>query len=389
MSLKDLHQGRSWHEWSPQYQVLDTRTRKAALTELADSITYYQFIQFIFFKQWHELKLYANKKGISVIGDIPIFVSPDSADVWANQSLFKLDSKGFPTAVAGVPPDYFSKTGQLWGNPLYDWAYHKETGFAWWIDRLKSASTLYNTVRIDHFRGFESYYAIPYGNKTAEIGEWRKGPGMALFDAVKASLGDLSIIAEDLGFVTPEVRKLLKDSGYPGMKVLQFAFDDDPKSTYLPQNFETSNCIAYTGTHDNMTLRGWIHGSPSKTIAFAKRYLHCRSANDLPAAILRLTWSSTAKLAVAQMQDFLDAGPEGRMNTPSTTGGNWQYRTLTSDFNPRLAKRIYQLNELYNRLPEETAPKPLSKKRQKAAEKAAEKAAAVNESMKLKKEKKS
>ena len=243
-------------------------------------------------------------------------------------------------------------------------------------------------MRIDHFRGFESYYAIPYGNKTAEIGEWRKGPGMALFDAVKASLGDLSIIAEDLGFVTPEVRKLLKDSGYPGMKVLQFAFDDDPKSTYLPQNFETSNCIAYTGTHDNMTLRGWIHGSPSKTIAFAKRYLHCRSANDLPAAILRLTWSSTAKLAVAQMQDFLDAGPEGRMNTPSTTGGNWQYRTLTSDFNPRLAKRIYQLNELYNRLPEETAPKPLSKKRQKAAEKAAEKAAAVNESMKLKKKEK-
>ena len=345
-------------------------------------------LQYWFYQQWGELKTYCNLNGISIVGDIPIYVAYDSVDVWANPELFLLDKERKPIDVAGCPPDVFSPTGQLWGNPLYDWAYHKETGFAWWIDRLKSASTLYNTVRIDHFRGFESYYAIPYGNKTAEIGEWRKGPGMALFDAVKASLGDLSIIAEDLGFVTPEVRKLLKDSGYPGMKVLQFAFDDDPKSTYLPQNFETSNCIAYTGTHDNMTLRGWIHGSPSKTIAFAKRYLHCRSANDLPAAILRLTWSSTAKLAVAQMQDFLDAGPEGRMNTPSTTGGNWQYRTLTSDFNPRLAKRIYQLNELYNRLPEETAPKPLSKKRQKAAEKAAEKAAAVNESMKLKKKEK-
>ncbi|WP_277213163.1 4-alpha-glucanotransferase, partial [Ruminococcus callidus] len=303
--------------------------------------------------------------------DIPIYVAYDSVDVWVNPELFLLDKTRTPIDVAGCPPDVFSPTGQLWGNPLYDWKYHQKTGFAWWIQRLKSASTLYDTVRIDHFRGFESFYAIPYGKKTAEVGEWRKGPGMALFQAVKEALGDLSIIAEDLGFVTPEVRKLLKDSGYPGMKVLQFAFDDDPKSTYLPQNYTTTNCVAYTGTHDNMTLRGWIHGSPAKTIAFAKRYLHCRSSNDLPAAILRLTWSSTANLAVAQMQDFLDAGPEGRMNTPSTTGGNWQYRTLTSDFNPRLAKRIYQLNELFNRLPEESLQKPVSKKRQKAAAKAA------------------
>jgi 4-alpha-glucanotransferase len=270
-----------------------------------------------------------------------------------------------PLAVAGCPPDIFSPTGQLWGNPLYDWEHHKETGFQWWIQRLKRASTLYDTVRIDHFRGFESYYAIPYGRKTAEIGQWEKGPGMALFDAVKAALGEISIIAEDLGFITPEVRKLLDDSGYPGMKVLQFAFDGDPKSDYLPQNFKNSNCVAYTGTHDNMTLRGWLHSSSSKTIGFAKRYLHCRSASDLPAEILRATWSSTAQLAVAQMQDFLDAGPEGRMNTPSTTGGNWQYRTLTTDFSPRMAKRIYRLNELYNRLPEEETTQ--AKKKEEAS----------------------
>ena len=387
-AIKDSQNGALWTTWPEELRKSGSKEVQNKKKELEKEMEYYQFLEYEFDRQWNKLKAYANKKGITIIGDLPIYVAIDSADAWANPKMFQMDEDGVPSAIAGCPPDAFSATGQMWGNPLYDWKVQKKTGYKWWIQRMKRSFVLYDTVRIDHFRGFESYYAIPYGNKTAEIGEWRKGPGMALFDAVKASLGDLSIIAEDLGFVTPEVRKLLKDSGYPGMKVLQFAFDDDPKSTYLPQNFETSNCIAYTGTHDNMTLRGWIHGSPSKTIAFAKRYLHCRSANDLPAAILRLTWSSTAKLAVAQMQDFLDAGPEGRMNTPSTTGGNWQYRTLTSDFNPRLAKRIYQLNELYNRLPEETAPKPLSKKRQKAAEKAAEKAAAVNESMKLKKKEK-
>ena len=388
MALKDAHDGKPWYQWEKPLAMREPKALEKAKETYAEQISFYTVLQFWFYQQWGQLKAYCNQNGISIVGDIPIYVAYDSVDVWVNPELFLLDKTRTPIDVAGCPPDVFSPTGQLWGNPLYDWKYHQKTGFAWWIQRLKSASTLYNTVRIDHFRGFESFYAIPYGKKTAEVGEWRKGPGMALFQAVKEALGDLSIIAEDLGFVTPEVRKLLKDSGYPGMKVLQFAFDDDPKSTYLPQNYTTTNCVAYTGTHDNMTLRGWIHGSPAKTIAFAKRYLHCRSSNDLPAAILRLTWSSTANLAVAQMQDFLDAGPEGRMNTPSTTGGNWQYRTLTSDFNPRLAKRIYQLNELFNRLPEESLQKPVSKKRQKAAAKASAKAAAGTKPME-KKEKKS
>lgn len=370
MALKDAHHGKPWSQWEEPLAMRESSALEAAREKYAEDIAFYSVLQFWFYQQWGELKTYCNQKGISIVGDIPIYVAYDSVEVWSHPELFQLDETHVPTDVAGCPPDVFSPTGQLWGNPLYDWEYHKKTGFAWWIQRLKSAVTLYDTVRIDHFRGFESYYAVPYGKKTAEIGEWRKGPGMALFDAVKAELGELSIIAEDLGFVTPAVRKLLEDSGYPGMKVLQFAFDGDPKSVYLPQNFTTTNCVAYTGTHDNMTLRGWIHGSPTKTIAFAKRYLHCRNTSDLPAEMLRMTWSSTAKLAVAQMQDFLDAGPEGRMNTPSTTGGNWQYRTVPGDFTPRLAKRIYRLNELYNRLPEKKSEK---RKRTNTAEQLMEK----------------
>ena len=389
-AVKQHFGGVMWRQWPDEGIKM---RRKESLLQyrmmLDEDVRYHVFCQFIFFRQWKEFKAYCNSKGIELFGDMPIYVAEDSADTWTQPEVFQLDKNRAPKRVAGVPPDYFSADGQMWGNPLYRWTYLFFRRYDWWVERMRGMSKLYDIVRVDHFIGFANYYSIPYGAPNARSGKWIVGPGKKLFRRLKKELPNLRVVAEDLGVQSDRVRELLKFVGYPGMKVLQFAFDDDPKSTYLPQNFETSNCIAYTGTHDNMTLRGWIHGSPSKTIAFAKRYLHCRSANDLPAAILRLTWSSTAKLAVAQMQDFLDAGPEGRMNTPSTTGGNWQYRTLTSDFNPRLAKRIYQLNELYNRLPEETAPKPLSKKRQKAAEKAAEKAAAVNESMKLKKEKKS
>ena len=361
MALKDAHHGKPWTEWETPLKLRDPAALEEAREKYANDIAFYSVLQYWFYQQWGELKAYCNQKGISIVGDIPIYVAYDSVEVWSQPELFQLNEKHVPTAVAGCPPDVFSPTGQLWGNPLYDWDYHKKTGFIWWIDRLKRAVTLYDTVRIDHFRGFESYYAVPYGKKTAEIGAWEKGPGMALFEAVKSALGDISIIAEDLGFVTPEVQQLLQDSGYPGMKVLQFAFDGEPKSEFLPQNYVTPNCVAYTGTHDNMTLRGWICQSPSKTIAFAKRYLHCRNTGDLPGAMIRATWSSIAHLAVAQMQDFLDAGPEGRMNTPSTTGGNWQYRTVTSDFTPRLAKRIRRLNELYNRLPE---PKEITRSKE-------------------------
>ena len=311
MALKNANGGKPWYLWEKSLAMHEPDAIATAKKLYQDDIAFYCVMQYWFHKQWYKLKHYCNKRGITIVGDIPIYVAYDSA---------------------------------------------------WWVQRLARAATLYDTVRIDHFRGFESYYKIPYGMKDAKIGKWMPGPGVELFRTVKEKLGALSIIAEDLGFVTPEVRQLLSDCGYPGMKVVQFAFDDDPASTYLPQNYTTPNCVAYTGTHDNMTLRGWVSASPSKTIAFAKRYLHCRNASDLPMAMLRLTWNSIAELAVGQMQDFLDSGPEGRMNTPSTTGGNWQYRTVASDFTPRLAKRIYSLNELSNRLPAKTAPKPIQRR---------------------------
>lgn len=352
MALKDAHNGKPWYLWEKELARREVQTIRLAKKTYADDIAFYCVIQYWFYRQWETLKAYCNSKGISIIGDIPIYAAHDSADVWAHPELFQLDEKRVPKAVAGCPPDEFSKTGQLWGNPLYNWDYHRKTGFSWWIDRLAHATTLYDIVRIDHFRGFESYYAVPYGKTTAEIGIWQPGPGMELFEAAEKKLGKLSVIAEDLGFVTPQVRKLLKDTGFPGMKVLQFAFDSDAKNEHLPQNFKTTHCVAYTGTHDNMTLRGWTQDAPTNSIAFAKRYLHCRNTADLSTEILRATWSSVAELAVAQMQDFLDVGAEGRMNTPSTIGQNWQYRTVSADFTARLAKRIYRINELYNRLPE-------------------------------------
>lgn len=353
MACKDAHEGRSWQEWDDEMTTPTAKVRLAFETEYKEQIKYYKFIQFLFFREWMKLKKYANEADIEIIGDIPFFVSFDSADVWANKELYQLDTKGHPLQVAGVPPDYFSATGQLWGNPLYDWDYHKKTGYAWWIQRLAFATSIYDTVRIDHFRGFESYYSIPYGNPTAEIGEWRKGPNTALFKAAQAALGDLSIIAEDLGFITPEVQKMLDACGYPGMKVTQFAFSDGAKNTYLPQNYKTTNCVAYTGTHDNMTLNGWVYGASDKEISFAKRYLRVRDRKDLPESLLRITWGSIADLAIGQVQDFLQEPANARMNTPSTAFGNWQYRTTAKQFNHKLSKKIYQLNALYNRLPEE------------------------------------
>lgn len=354
MALKDAHDGKPWYLWEEELAQRDEDAIRAAKKTYAEDIAFYCVIQYLFYQQWDRLKAYCAERHISIIGDIPIYAAHDSADVWANPELFQLDESRTPKAVAGCPPDEFSKTGQLWGNPLYDWDYHKKTGYAWWIRRIQHAISTYDIVRIDHFRGFESYYSIPYGKLTAEIGIWQPGPGMDLFTAAEQALGKLPVIAEDLGFVTPQVRKLLQDTGFPGMKVLQFAFDGDPKNDSLPQNFTTTHCVVYTGTHDNMTLRGWTQESPAATIAFAKRYLHCRSAADLSTEILRAAWSSVAELAVAQMQDFLDVGAEGRMNTPSTLGQNWQYRTVSADFTARLAKRIYRINELYNRLPEHT-----------------------------------
>lgn len=363
MALKDANEGKPWYLWEKVLTDREPQAIEKAKDEYAEDIAFYQAVQFWFFRQWEKLKTYVNSRNISIIGDIPIYVAYDSADVWANPKLFLLNENLEPKAVAGCPPDIFSPTGQLWGNPLYDWSYHKETKYAWWISRLEQAKRMYDTLRIDHFRGFESYYAVPYGKETVKIGIWQSGPGVELFQEAEKKLGKLSIIAEDLGFVTQQVRQMLKETGFPGMKVLQFAFDGNPANEYLPQNYTDPHCIVYTGTHDNPTLRGWLSSSSTKSIGFAKRYLHCRNVTDLPTEVIRAAWSSIAQLAVAQMQDFLEVGADGRMNTPSTIGQNWQFRTVSADFTARLAKRIFRINELYNRLPELTQPPQLAHSR--------------------------
>lgn len=348
MALKDAHQGKSWHEWEPDCQFMDPKTRKVAITEYKDAIGYYSFIQFIFFRQWHELKTYANQNGISIIGDIPIFVSPDSADIWANQSLFKLDSKGYPTAVAGVPPDYFSATGQLWGNPLYNWPEHKKTGYAWWIARIRNQLKLVDYLRIDHFRGFEAYWSVPYGEETAIGGKWIKGPGSSLFRAVEKALGkNLPIFAEDLGVITPQVEKLRDTFHFPGMKVLQFAFSDTAESAFLPYLYP-ENCICYTGTHDNDTTVGWYQKADEKCRDKVRRYMNCDGGN-IHWDFIRTALGSTARYAIFPLQDLFGYGSDCRMNTPGLASGNWSWRYTSDKLTPELAAALKKISEVYGR----------------------------------------
>ncbi|MCD7800580.1 MAG: 4-alpha-glucanotransferase [Ruminococcus sp.] len=349
MTLKSLNDGKPWCEWDKKYALRNTNSIKAIKTKFADEIEFYKFVQYKFYEQWFELKKYANDKGIEIIGDIPIYVAYDSADVWSKPELFRLNKDGSPIDVAGCPPDVFSPKGQLWGNPIYNWSVHKKNNYSWWVSRIQHASKIYDIVRIDHFRGFESYYTIPFGSKDAVVGKWCKGPDYELFQTLESKLGKLNIIAEDLGFITPEVQLLLDKTGFPGMKVIQFAFDN-PQNQYLPHNYVSSNCIAYTGTHDNDTLKGWVYSQNKKTIKFCKKYLKVKKKKHLVDALIELTWSSVANICVAQIQDFLDVGSEGRMNTPSTLGDNWQFRTKKSDFTNELSEKIYALNEMYNRL---------------------------------------
>lgn len=348
MSLKDFHEGKSWHEWDQCWQFMDSRSRRTALTQFSDSIAYYQFIQFIFYRQWRELKTYANKKGISVIGDIPIFVSPDSADVWANKSLFKLDSKGFPTAVAGVPPDYFSVTGQLWGNPLYNWAEHKKTGYSWWIARIRQQLRMVDYLRIDHFRGFEAYWSVPYGEETAVNGKWIKGPGASLFRAIEKELGKgLPIFAEDLGVITPPVEKLRDTFRFPGMKVLQFAFEGQEESAFLPYLYG-ENCICYTGTHDNDTTSGWYAGLKEECRDKVRRYMNCDGGN-IHWDFIRTALGSTARYAIFPLQDLFGCGSDCRMNTPGLASGNWSWRYSADHLTPELAESLKKTCEVYGR----------------------------------------
>lgn len=349
LALKDANGGKAWYEWEDkELSMHKAQAVSAAKKKYKRDMGFYKFVQYEFNRQWTELKRYANDNGIEIIGDIPIYCALDSVEAWSQPKLFQFGRDHMPTAVAGCPPDDFSPTGQLWGNPLYNWSYHKRTGYKWWIDRIRTATELYDTVRIDHFRGFESYYAIPYGNKDATIGEWKKGPNYELFKMAEEQLGELSIIAEDLGFITPEVRDMLDKCGYPGMKVLQFGFSDG-ENEHLPHNFTTTNCYAYTGTHDNETLVGWVDSMNGKSLKFTKKYLNVSKKRQIPYAVVRAAWASVAEVAAAQIQDFLNSGAEGRMNTPSTLGNNWQFRTHKSDFTPALAKKIKKLNKMYNR----------------------------------------
>ena len=350
MVIKNANNGLSWNEWKDEKLRLRDKDAISSFSKKNDDeINFYRFIQFMFSRQWNALKKYANESGIQIIGDIPIYVAFDSADTWSSPELFLLDKDNYPISVAGCPPDAFSATGQLWGNPIYRWDYHKKTGFEWWIKRIAKCYSLYDVLRIDHFRGFDEYYAILAGDATAEFGKWEKGPGFDLFKAVGDKLGDLKIIAEDLGYLTPSVIKLVKKTGYPGMKVLQFAFDSREDSDYLPHNYK-ENCVVYTGTHDNDTTVGWFDAISRADRKFAKQYLGIRGKKDIAPAMIRSALGSVAATAIIPVQDYLGLGTEARINIPSTLGNNWKWRLNKKQCTEKLALEMYDLSRIYGRL---------------------------------------
>ncbi len=352
MAIKEANGGQPWTQWEPALRNRDPVVLERVRRALGNDIDFWKSVQFLFFHQWHALKDYANRHGVRIIGDLPIYVSADSVDVWAQREQFQLDDQLCPTEVAGCPPDGFAADGQLWGNPLFDWDYMEQDGYGWWVNRIAYQCRIYDILRIDHFRGFDSYYAIPYGQSTAAGGRWRPGPGMKLFQAVEQALGKKEIIAEDLGFLTPSVHQLRNDAGFPGMKVLQFAFDsrDEEGVNYLPYNYP-ANCVAYVGTHDNDTVQGWLRSANPEDIAYAREYLHLDPAEGEHWGMMRTIWASTAQQAVVQMQDLLGLGSESRMNTPSTSGGNWRWRALPGFDSAELAAKLHRQMELYGRLP--------------------------------------
>lgn len=367
MAVKDHFGGKSYTEWDEDIRLHKKNAIAEYNAKLADDVAFYVFLQYYFNRQWKKLKKYANKKGVSIIGDIPIYVAFDSADTWSNPKLFQLDADGFPTGVAGCPPDAFSATGQLWGNPLYDWKYHKETKYAWWMERIGHCYKLYDMVRIDHFRGFEAYYSIPYGDKTAEFGHWEKGPGYSLFARMKEVIGDKPVIAEDLGFLTKEVYELVAKTGYPGMKIVEFAFNDYEDNTYLPHNYE-KNSIVYTGTHDNETLAGWIKNLTKTNKQFIKDYTLCKTDDELQDALIRLAMMSASDTCVIPIQDYLGLDNSARMNIPSTLGDNWKWRLVEGQTTDALAERIYAMTEISYRLADQKRKKKDQKKANKAAD---------------------
>lgn len=351
MAVKDQFDGVAWNEWAEDIRLRWSNAMDYYRRELYYEIEFYSYVQFVFMKQWKKLKNYANINGIEIIGDIPIYVAFDSADAWANPELFQFDAENLPTAVAGCPPDGFSADGQLWGNPLYRWDYHRETGFDWWIRRIAYCSELYDVVRIDHFRGFDEYYSIPYGDTTARNGHWEKGPGIALFEAAKNRLGELNIIAEDLGYITDSVKKLVADSGFPGMKVLEFAFDSREKSDYLPYTYE-KNSVVYTGTHDNETIAGWYAGLDKSDLKMCTDYMNIDRipGKEYHWDFIRLAMLSVSDLCVIPIQDYLGLDNRARINHPSTLGTNWRWRLAKGQLSASLLKEIREMTRISGRL---------------------------------------
>ena len=363
MAIKDSLSGASWDVWPEELRDCDPKAVASFRAEHADEVAFYAFVQYEFNKQWAALRAYAAARGIEILGDIPIYCAPDSADAWAHRELFQYTKDGHPSKVAGVPPDAFSATGQLWGNPLYDWAAHKKTKYAWWCARMEYCLSMYDCLRVDHFRGFEAYYAVPFGDDTAENGAWVKGPGMGLFRAMYQHFGtkDLPIIAEDLGVITDEVRKLMAATGFPGMKVLQFAWDSGAGNTYLPHNFTTPNCVCYTGTHDNDTLRHWFETIPDWQRDYMYQYMS-RSGNDwnaMPELLIKRAMASIADTVIAPAADYLGLGGEARINQPGTSGQNWQWRMTEDTFTEHEKQVICGILRTYGRFQEASA-KPMT-----------------------------
>ncbi|WP_195985221.1 4-alpha-glucanotransferase [Clostridium sp. D33t1_170424_F3] len=348
MALKERFDNQEWLCWPEELRLRQPEAIAHWEAELAEERAFWSFCQYKFFEQWNRVKAYANEKGVQIIGDIPIYVALDSADVWVHGGLFQLDELRRPVSVAGVPPDAFSTTGQLWGNPLYDWDAMEQTDFTWWKERMAHSAKLYDVIRVDHFIGVVRYYAIPYGSETAATGEWREGPGAKLVKAIDSAVGQSKVIAEDLGVVVPQVRKVLKQAGYPSMKIIQFGFDSDARNEHLPHNY-TQNMVVYGGTHDNETLAGRYNNMKPADARYAMKYLQVRRRNDIPKAVVIAGYASVANTVLFQMQDLLFLPNSARMNFPSTLGGNWRWRLRREQLKDELASWLKELTELYGR----------------------------------------
>ena len=349
MALKDRFAGEPWYCWEDDFKHREPNAVWEAQQAMDVQLRFYCFVQYLFYKQWNDLRNYATDKGIRIIGDVPIYVPLDSVEAWCNPELFQLDEDLTPTAVAGCPPDGFTEDGQLWGNPLYRWDVMAEDGYSWWIHRMHAAGKLYDMIRLDHFRGFEAYWSVPYGDDTARNGHWEKGPGKDFIRALQRALPELQLIAEDLGFLTPEVLQLRDDADLPGMKVLQFAFDSCEPSLYLPHTY-IPNTVCYTGTHDNMTTRQWLESAGPDTVEYATEYMGLSRREGYVWGVIRTAMSSVSRLCVIPMQDYLELGEDARMNFPGTMGNNWCWRALEGNFTALLAEKIYKVTKMYGRL---------------------------------------